>query len=310
VEYASYRDVGRLLVGDDLVRALDGVDVLVTEVDVVDAASVREARDLRVVVACRGDAVNVDVAACTALGIPVLFTPGRNAEAVADLTLAFFLALGRKLPAAMGFLREPGGRAGDMGRMGRAFATLRGDELGERTVGLIGLGAVGRAVARRLRAFGTRVLVHDPPPPAAAVVRAGARPVGLDELLAESDFVSLHAAVTDETQGMIGARELALMKPGAGLINVGRAAVVDYDALRDRLAAGQLSGAILDVFDPEPLPPDSPLWQTEKLLVTPHISADDGDSYVPLTLDLFFANMRRYLAGEPLQNVVRPELGY
>ncbi len=101
-----------------------------------------------------------------------------------------------------------------------------------------------------------------------------------------------------------------LMKPGAGLINMSRAAVVDYEALADKLRDGSLAGAILDVFNPEPLPPDSALWTTPNLVITPHVSSDDDVAYIPLTLDLFFDNMARYLDGRPLRNRVRPALGY
>ena len=115
---------------------------------------------------------------------------------------------------------------------------------------------------------------------------------------------------TPETRGLVDARRQQLMKPGAGVVNVGRAATVDYEALTANLRSGHLSGAVLDVFDPEPLPPGSPLWSAPNLVLTPHVSADDGDSYVALTLELVFRNLERLLDGRPLVNVVRPELGY
>ena len=132
----------------------------------------------------------------------------------------------------------------------------------------------------------------------------------LDGLLPRADFVLVAVPLTPETRDLLDARRQALMKPGAGVVNVGRAATVDYEALTANLRSGHLSGAVLDVFDPEPLPPDSPLWSVPNLVATPHVSADDGDSYVALTLDLVFRNLERLLDGRPLVNVVRPELGY
>ena len=179
-----------------------------------------------------------------------------------------------------------------------------------RTVVVIGAGSIGAAVARRCRALGMRVLGvtrHGRPLDAVDEMHTTGR---LDDLLPQADFVFVAVPLTPETRNLLDARRQALMKRGAGLVNVGRAATVDYEALAGNLRSGHLSGAVLDVFDPEPLPPGSPLWSAPNLVVTPHVSADDGDSCVPLTLELVFRNLERLLEGKPLENVVRPELGY
>jgi phosphoglycerate dehydrogenase-like enzyme len=179
-----------------------------------------------------------------------------------------------------------------------------------KTLAVIGVGQMGGAAAEKAKGLGMRVLG----------VRRNARPHryvdemfgpdGLDQVLPRADFVLVTIPLTSETENMIGRRELNLLRPHAGLINLGRAQVVDYEALIEKLDRGELSGAILDVFDPEPLPSDSPLWKTPNLMITPHVASDDWDEYMPRTLDLVFENVRRFFDGRPLKNKVRRHLGY
>jgi phosphoglycerate dehydrogenase-like enzyme len=178
-----------------------------------------------------------------------------------------------------------------------------------KTLLIVGVGAMGGAAAARATRLGLRVL---------GIRRTGNphrhidqmfRPDALDRLLPQADFVLVTAPLTPATRGLIGRRQLDLMKPDAGLINMARAGLVDYDALADKLTGGELSGAILDVFDPEPLPSSSPLWRTPNLVMTPHCSSDAPD-YADRTLDLLFDNLRRYLAGRALRNTVDRALQY
>jgi len=178
-----------------------------------------------------------------------------------------------------------------------------------KTLLIVGVGHVGGGAARWAKRFGLHVL---------GIRRTGKRhahvdeiyqPQALHELLPRADFVLVTAPLTTQTRHMIGERELDLMKPGAGLINYSRANLLDYKALAKKLRARELS-AILDVFDPEPLPRSSPLWKLPNLIITPHCSSDDKEQYTPRTLDLVFGNMERFIEGKSLVNRVDPRLQY
>jgi glyoxylate/hydroxypyruvate reductase len=179
-----------------------------------------------------------------------------------------------------------------------------------RTVAIVGVGEMGGAAAHaakrlNLRVIGIRrdVRPHDDVDEMRGTDR-------LHETLADADFVVVATPLTPDTRHLIGRAALAATKPGAGLLNIGRAGVVDYDALCAALAAGTISGAVLDVFDPEPLPPDSPLWSAPNVIITPHCSSDDLQHYLPLTLDLAFENAALLASGTALRNRVDPRRGY
>lgn len=178
-----------------------------------------------------------------------------------------------------------------------------------KTLVIVGVGAMGGAAARSAKALGMRVLgVRRSRRPHPSVDRMFG-PEELDRLLPRADFVLVTAPLTSQTRGLVGRKQLDLLRPDAGLINMGRAGVVDYPALADKLARGEIAGAVLDVFDPEPLPADSPLWGTPNLILTPHVSSD-APNYADRTLDLVFRNLRRHLGGQPLHNVVDPAREY
>ncbi len=229
----------------------------------VDEAVLDQAPHLKVVSNMAVGVDNIDLSACTRRGIPVGNTPGVLTEGTADLAMALMLAAARKLPEASRDARE--GRWTTWSPTGWLGADLYGA-----TLGIIGLGKIGRAVAQRASAFGMQILYTDR---AACETPAGWDFVPLDELLARSDFVTLHTPLVPETRHLMNARTLRLMKPTATLINSSRGPVVDTDALEQALRQGWIAAAALDVTDPEPLPPDHPLYTLPNCLIVPHIGS-------------------------------------
>ena len=191
----------------------------------------------------------------------------------------------------------------------RRWQQCYNSNIGGKTLLVIGVGHIGGDVARWARSMDMHVIGVRRSGRAHRQVHEMHTPDSLRKLLPRADFVLMSAPHTDATHHLLGAAELALLKPGAGLVNYSRANCVDYKALRKRLVAGEMS-AVLDVFDPEPLPKNSPLWNTPNLIITPHCSSDDSDYYTPRTLDLVFENMQRFIAGKPLKNRVRADLQY
>ena len=256
----------REYVGDpaDLAAAAVGHEALVVHGAPV-TAEVLDSAPLRLVCCARGGPVNVDVAAASARGIPVTNAPGRNAEAVAELTIAFALMLIRGVPGSARYLIN-GGQLASSTYEGSQFS---GGEAASVTLGLVGLGNVGREVAARGHALGFTLLGYDPAPPAA--VPSGVTMVTLDDLLSRSDLVSLHARATADNRHMFGAAAFARMPRGAFFINTARESLVDEDALAGALANGTLAGAALDVAERRPAGDRHPLLDLPNVIITPHI---------------------------------------
>ena len=292
----------REYVGDpaEIVRAVAGHDVLIVHGAPV-SAEVLGAAPLRLVCCARGGPVNVDVAAATGRGIPVVNTPGKNAEAVAELTIAFALLLIRMVPRASRHLLEGGGFAESVFE-GREFF---GREAPSLTMGLVGLGHVGREVARRARALGFTVVGYDPQPPPAAV--PGVEMVSLDRLLARSDIVSVHARLTPENRQMFSRERFAQMRPGAYFINTARESLVDEPALAQALEQGLLGGAALDVLERTPPGERHPLLSMPNVFITPHIGGATAETLARGARRAVTA-VTDLLAGRVPANVVNPEV--
>jgi D-3-phosphoglycerate dehydrogenase len=283
------------------VHAVDA-DVLIVEADLVHEEVFSRCR-LRMVGCCRGDPINVNRDIATRMGIPIFFAPGRNADAVADLTLAFMLCLARHVFPVNEALKSGALRFESTKDYLAMYDRYSGREIGGATVGLVGLGYVGRAVATRVRAFGGRILAYDPYSPDLE----GVTRVDLDTLVRESDFISVHCAANDETRGLIGRRAFAAMKPGAYLLNLARASVVDEDALFEALTTGRLGGAGLDVFSQEPVQPDNRFVRLPNVLAMPHLGGATVD-VVRHQSEMIADSIEAYLAGQRPPHIWNPEV--
>jgi D-3-phosphoglycerate dehydrogenase len=277
---------------DELAGAVAGAEVLVTQMGPVTERVLAAADRLRLVVVCRGGPVNVNLDAAKARDVRVCYAPGRNAAATAEFTVGLLLAALRRIPQAHDLLARQGSWEG------AAYYTYEhsGLELEDLPVGLIGYGAVGSRVARVLCAFGAQVMVYDP------YVRGeihGLRVSSLDELLTRSRVITLHARLTSETRGLIGARELGLLPQGAVVVNAARGPLLDEGALCDALESGRLSAAALDTYEREPLPAGSRLLAlAERVVLTPHLGGASR-AVAEKAAAIAAAEVGRWARGEP-----------
>ncbi|MCX4781967.1 2-hydroxyacid dehydrogenase [Streptomyces sp. NBC_01264] len=285
---------------DELIAALQGVEVCVTQLAPLTERILANCPDLKLMCISRGGPVNANLAAATEHGVAVCFAPGRNAVATAEHTLTLLLAAARGVGDTHADLRR-GVWRGDYYDYDNCGIEIEGA-----TVGLIGYGAIGSRVAGVLLAMGARVLVHDPYVTPETLAE-GVEQASLEDLLTRSRIVSLHARVTEETKGMIGAKEIAMMPRGSVLVNCARGALLDYPAVCDALDSGQLAGAGFDVYDEEPVPAGSRLLTTPGIVMTPHI-AGGSQEVAHKAARIVAGEVGRYLRGEPLAHCANPEV--
>lgn len=287
------------------VRTVDGTDrsalleelatahaILVRSATKVDAEAIAAAKQLKVIARAGVGLDNVDIKAATAAGIMVVNAPTSNIISAAELTVGHILSLARHIPAAHGALAQ--------GQWKRSKYT--GVELYEKTIGIIGLGRIGALIAARMQAFGTNVIAYDPYITSARAQQLGVQPVSLDELLEQSDFITIHMPKTPETTGMISAPQLARMKKTAFIVNVARGGLIDEADLADALRSGTIAGAAVDVFVSEP-PTDSPLLGLENIIVTPHLGASTDEAQEKAGVSVA-RSVRLALSGELVPDAV------
>jgi D-3-phosphoglycerate dehydrogenase len=277
---------------EDVVEFVGDADVLVTHLAPMSREMLERLPGLKLIAVSRGGPVNIDMQAAREHQVQVVNTPGRNASAVAEFTIGAILAETRKIRVGHEALRA-GQWRGDLYR-----ADTTGRELNEMTVGVIGYGSIGTRVVNLLLAFGCKVLVRDPyiqlP---VGVAKQGVELVSLERLLADSDVVTLHPRVTDETRHIINSDTLAQMKPDALLVNTARGPLCDYDALFDALQSERIGGAMLETFSIEPVPVDWPLLSLPNVTLTPHIAGASMRT-VTFAAEQAAEEVRRYLVGE------------
>jgi len=287
--------LGRTRTAAEMAELVPGYDAIIASSDQYTEEVFAAADRLKVIARWGVGVDTIDLAAATRHGVVVTNTPGMLADAVADLVFAFLLGLARKLLLADRMVRD--GRWEEVGGVG----------VWGKTLGIVGLGSIGKAVARRAQGFDLTVLATDIAPDYEFAARYGVTFVPLEELLAQSDFVTLHVPLTPATQGLIGEAELRQMRPTAYLINCGRGALVDEPALVRALQEGWIAGAGLDVFAQEPPPPDHPLLTLDNCLFTPHSGFNAAET-VRAVNEAVVDSVIQVLTGQRPLHVVNPEV--
>ena len=308
VIHEDWRTSGHVYWGEELLDKLKSVkaNAAIVEADAV-TEEVFEGIPLKFVGSARDSPKEVDIESATSHKVPIFYAPGRNADSVADLTILLMLSQARKLIATDRRLKSGKIEIQSAEEFTKLHDSLKGQELGRSTVGIVGLGQIGMRVAHRLQGFGTRILFFDPHVEASQGKKVNAEKVELETLLRESDFITLHTRATPETFRMIGEEQLAWMKPSAHLINTARSAVIDEDALFKAIETGQIAGAGLDVHSREPVSSDNRFLQFDNVTVTPHIGGNTLDVIYRQSM-ILATDIDRFLKGETPKYLANPDV--
>jgi D-3-phosphoglycerate dehydrogenase len=315
--------ISRVLEPEELIQEIHDIDMFIVEFEELTEGVLTRSKQLKLIASVRaGPQANIDIEAATRRGILVLYSPSRSSDVVADFTIGLLLAATRYI-AKGHFLvktfqltevnpRKPGFAPRDIVWVTNnpenfPYLKLKGIGLTGKILGILGLGAIGKEVARRAVAFKMNVIAHDPYLSREKAERIGVRLVDKDTLFREADFVSIHVKVEPKTLALVGKRELELMKPTAFFINTARGAIVDQKALHRVLKERRIAGAALDVFENEPLKPSDPLLDLDNVVLTPHIAGACYDNYEKAS-SIVTGGIEDYLKGVRPQHVVNPDV--
>lgn len=288
-----------------LLPKLEGVDIFITEPDEVKDDLV-EQTDLKIIAACRQDPYKIKTKVANEKGIPILYTPARNADSVADLAVLMMLSLARKLTQVDRFIHSDKFEIIEMEDYLKVCNDYVGMELRDKTVGIIGFGNIGQRVGDRVKAFGAKVLIHDPFVSDNVVEKYGSK-AKLEELMEKSDFITIHAAPVPATDGMVSKEMIEKMKPTAYFVNTAKANMVNSRALYDALKEGKIAGAGLDVFDLEPLDEDNEFLELNNVIALPHFGGNTEDT-VKKQSKMIVDDILAVLNNEKPKNIYNPQV--
>jgi len=309
VFYESWRETKNLYFdAEDLVKKLKEkkAEIFICEGDNV-KKDVLEHVDLKIIGSTRDDPNNIDLTTATKKGIPVLFTPGRNKNAVTEMTITLMLALVRKLPEISQVLHSDQFKVDDFTEYVDYYNQFKGNELKGKIIGIIGLGNIGFEVAKRLKAFEVELLIYDPYVQESRLSFIDGKLVDLNTLMAKSDIISIHCPPTDETDGLIDQEQIDLMKSTAFFINLGRASVTNEDILYKALKSKKIAGAALDVFNIEPIDQNNKFLELENVIVTPHIGGNTFETNHNHSM-MILEGIKKLLNNEVPSNILNPEV--
>ncbi|MHA1195140.1 MAG: NAD(P)-dependent oxidoreductase [Promethearchaeota archaeon] len=307
VDYEDWRDTGIIYFDvNELIQKLKDYDIFITTADDLKKAELFEKTNLKLIASCRGDPFNINLEAATKHGIPVLNAPLRNVDAVAEHTVGLMIALARNLTKLDRFLHSDEFEIIEFEDWINVFNRFTGIELKNKIIGIIGFGQIGRRVADRLKPFEVNFLIYDPYVDETLIKKYGKK-VKLDDLMKNSDFITIHAVATEENDNLINEERIKMMKNSAFLLNLAKGSLVDYDALYKALKEKKIAGAALDVFPLEPIDEDNEFLELENVIVTPHVGGNTQEVVIRQS-HMILEDIKTWLNGKIPKNVLNPEV--